>query len=151
MGAAGARCGGNCTGGVCVNALCAAAFGGDEIVLLLLEQGVDVNAKGGEYGNALQAASSEREKENVGLLLEWGAVVNAQGGNSMGMLLVRRSWRDRPTASGAGGRRECTSGCFRNTTQATSFEGHNAILWLLLELGAGMDAQGGRFGNALQS
>lgn len=47
---------------------------------LLLEKGAEVNSRGGEYRNALQAASSERHDSFVQLLLEKGAEVNAQGG-----------------------------------------------------------------------
>jgi ankyrin repeat protein len=39
-----------------------------------------VNAQGGCYGNALQAASVGGNEAIVGLLLERGADVNAQGG-----------------------------------------------------------------------
>jgi ankyrin repeat protein len=38
--------------------------------------GADVNAQGGEYGNALQAASSSGNQEIVELLIEMGADVN---------------------------------------------------------------------------
>jgi ankyrin repeat protein len=39
---------------VCGNALQAASYRGDqEIIVLLLEKGADVNAAGGRYGNAL--------------------------------------------------------------------------------------------------
>lgn len=34
-------------------------FGHEQIVQRLLEKGADVNAQGGRYGNALQAASAE--------------------------------------------------------------------------------------------
>ncbi|KAK8036681.1 hypothetical protein PG993_008664 [Apiospora rasikravindrae] len=46
----------------------------------LLENGANVNAQGGDYGNALQAASFRGHKEIVQTLLENGANVNAQGG-----------------------------------------------------------------------
>ena len=51
-----------------------------KLLKLLLEKGADVNAQGGEYGNALQAASYKGHSEIVKLLLEKGADVNAQGG-----------------------------------------------------------------------
>src|SRR6202035_4122505 len=49
-------------------------------VKALVKKGVDVNAQGGFYGNALQAASYSGHEVIVGLLLEKGADVNAQGG-----------------------------------------------------------------------
>jgi ankyrin repeat protein len=39
-----------------------------------------VNAQGGEFGNALQAAAYEGHEEVVGQLLQAGADVNVQGG-----------------------------------------------------------------------
>ncbi|KAL1974296.1 hypothetical protein VTN31DRAFT_4500 [Thermomyces dupontii] len=50
-------------------------------VELLLKEGVDVNAEGGPFGNALQAASKQGHKRIVELLLQEGADVNAQGGH----------------------------------------------------------------------
>ena len=50
------------------------------VVKMLLDAGADVNAQGGEYGNALQTASSRGHEAVVKLLLENGADVNAQGG-----------------------------------------------------------------------
>ncbi len=46
----------------------------------MLEEGADVNAQGGEDGNALCTACSRGHKEIAGMLLEKGADVNAQGG-----------------------------------------------------------------------
>ena len=46
------------------------------MVQLLLEKGADVNAQGGYYGNALQAASYEGNEKVVQLLLKKGADVN---------------------------------------------------------------------------
>ncbi|KAI1856951.1 uncharacterized protein JN550_013553 [Neoarthrinium moseri] len=51
-----------------------------EIVQLLLDSKADVNAQGGEYGNALCAASSGGHQEIVKVLVDNGAHVNAQGG-----------------------------------------------------------------------
>ena len=48
---------------------------------LLLDKCADVHAQGGEYGNALQAASSGGQKAVVRLLLDKGTDVNAQGGD----------------------------------------------------------------------
>ena len=56
-------------------------IGGHEaVVRLLLEKGANVNAEGGKYGNALQAASFGGHEAVVRLLLEKGANVNAEGG-----------------------------------------------------------------------
>jgi ankyrin repeat protein len=47
--------------------------GHDSVVTLLLEKGADVNAQGGHYGNALQAASHHGYSAIVHSLLEKGA------------------------------------------------------------------------------
>ena len=52
------------------------------MVELLLSKGADVNAQGGDYGNALQAASDGGHEKVVELLLSKGADVNAQGGST---------------------------------------------------------------------
>jgi hypothetical protein len=79
-----------------------------EIVRLLTfeDEGADVNAQGGGFGNALQAASSGGHTAIVELLLGKGADVNAPGGH------------------------------FGNALQAASSEGHTAIVELLLSKGA---------------
>ena len=47
---------------------------------MLLGYGADVNAQGEDYANALQAASSEGDNDQiVQMLLDRGADVNAQG------------------------------------------------------------------------
>jgi hypothetical protein len=55
--------------------------GHDKIVQMLLEQGADVNAQGGEYGSALLAVCSRGYEKVVLVLLEQGADVNARGGH----------------------------------------------------------------------
>ncbi|KZP27087.1 ankyrin, partial [Athelia psychrophila] len=82
---------------------------------------LDVNAQGGFYGNALQAASEGGRDAIVRLLLDKGADVNAQGS------------------------------FYGNALQAASYEGHDEIVRSLLENGADVNAQGGFYGNALQA
>jgi Ankyrin repeats (3 copies) len=90
-------------------------------VRLLLEAGADVNAQGGYYGNALQAASYGGHDQVVQRLLEAGADVNAQGGY------------------------------YGNALQAASLGGHDQVVQRLLEAGADVNAQGGEYGHALQA
>ena len=54
---------------------------------LLLDRGANVNAQGGQHGNALQAASYGGHEKVVELLLDKGADVNAQGGAYYGNAL----------------------------------------------------------------
>ncbi|KAJ7067256.1 ankyrin repeat-containing domain protein [Mycena amicta] len=92
-----------------------------EVLQKLIGQGAEVNAQGGDYGNALQAASLKGHIEIVHLLLDQGAEVNSQGGD------------------------------YGNALQAASLKGHIEIVHLLLDQGAEVNAQGGRYGNALQA
>jgi hypothetical protein len=99
----------------------AAEKGAIVLIRMLLDKGADVNAQGGEYGNALQAASAGGHKEMATLLLDKGADVNAQGGR------------------------------YGNALQAALEKGHKEIATLLLDKGADINAQGGLYGNALQA
>ncbi|KAG7149763.1 putative ankyrin repeat protein like [Verticillium longisporum] len=83
-----------------------------------LAKGADVNAQGGEYGNALQAASSEGHTNIVQLLRAKGADVNARGGQ------------------------------YDNVLQAASSGGHVEIVQLLLAKGADANARSVKYGNA---
>jgi hypothetical protein len=76
------------------------------VYIVLLQTGADVNAQGGHYGNALQAASYDGREAVVRLLLKEGADVNEQGGT------------------------------YGNALQAASYHGHEAVVRLLLEKGA---------------
>ncbi|KAF5268142.1 hypothetical protein FOXYS1_962, partial [Fusarium oxysporum] len=87
----------------------------------LTTEGADVNAQGGEYGNALQAASYQGYLEIVQLLLDEGADINAQGGK------------------------------YGNALQAASYEGNLEVVQLLLDEGAYINARGGEYGNALRA
>jgi hypothetical protein len=99
----------------------AAKTGQYEMAKLLLDQGAEVNAQGGSYGNALQAASAEGHEQVVKMLLNNKADVNAQGGG------------------------------YGNALQADSAEGHEQVVKMLLDNKADINAQGGGYGNALQA
>ncbi|KAF2823360.1 hypothetical protein CC86DRAFT_396160 [Ophiobolus disseminans] len=99
----------------------AALLGLSTITRLLLEKGANVDAQGGGYGNALQAASEGGHEQIVKTLLDKGANVNAQGGH------------------------------YGNALPAASLEGHEQIVKTLLDKGADVNAQGGHYGNALQA
>ncbi|KAI9856111.1 MAG: hypothetical protein M1813_009229 [Trichoglossum hirsutum] len=121
---------------------------------LLLEKGADVNAQGGDYGNALQAASAKGHDQIVQQLLEKGADINAQGGYYGNALqaasfeghdqIVQQLLEKGVDINAQGGR-------YGNALQAASFEGHDQIVQQLLEKGVDINAQGGRYGNALQA
>ncbi|KAF5333762.1 hypothetical protein D9758_016589 [Tetrapyrgos nigripes] len=81
----------------------------------------EVDDLGGEYGNALQAASILGHLEIVGALLENRADVNAKGGH------------------------------YGNALQAASHGGHLEVVKVLLENGADINAEGRYYGNALQA
>ncbi|KAI9863931.1 MAG: hypothetical protein M1824_005969 [Vezdaea acicularis] len=104
-----------------VELLKALETGNEQMVRRLLKKGVDANAQGGHYGNALQIASIEGHHEAVQLLLENGAEINAQGGH------------------------------YGNALQAASSRGHDQLVRLLLEKGAEINAEGGYYGSALQA
>ncbi|RYP77613.1 hypothetical protein DL771_000981 [Monosporascus sp. 5C6A] len=82
---------------------------------------VSVKAQGGEFSDALYAASEKGDGELVKQLLDQGANVNAQGG------------------------------AYGNALQAASLDGNDEVVRLLLEKGADINAQGGQYGNALQA
>ena len=79
------------------------------------------NAKGGIFGNPLQAASYIGNEPIVKLLLQNGAEVNAEGG------------------------------AYGNALQAASYVGNEAVVKLLLKNGAEVNVEGGQYGNALQA
>lgn len=127
-----------------------------QAVIQLLAEGADVDAQGGWYCSALQAASSQRHMDIVDLLLENGADVNIYGGygdnnalqfavlqNHMGMvefLLERNADID-----GHGGHR------FGNPLQIASISNNIDMVRLLLGKGADVNGQGGLYGHALQT
>ena len=103
-------------------ALIMACQAGHECVMrLLIEEGAEVNAKGGHYGKALIAACAKGRRNIVHLLLDRGADVDAKGGFHGKALYAA---------------------CFLN---------YPNIVQLLLDRGADVNAKGGDYGNALQA
>jgi ankyrin repeat protein len=128
--------------------------GKEAVAKLLLEKGVDVNAQGGFYCNALQAASAKGREAVVKLLINAGANVNAQGGHYSNALYAASSGGyeqivklllEKGANVNAQGRH------YGNALQQASFGGHEQIVKLLLKKGANVNAQGGFYGNALQA
>ncbi|KAF5344526.1 hypothetical protein D9758_016478 [Tetrapyrgos nigripes] len=124
------------------------------VVMYTLEKGADVNAQGGEYGNALQAASLNGHLEVVRALLEKGVDVNAQGG-FYGNALQAASYEGHlevvRALLGKGADVNAQGGPYGNALQAASLNGHLEVVRALLEKGADVNAQGGEYGNALQA
>ncbi|KAH7086508.1 ankyrin repeat-containing domain protein [Paraphoma chrysanthemicola] len=123
-----------------------AALGGLFFVVdLLLNRGTSVNAQGGYYRNALQAASVNGDEAIVRLLLKEGADINAQGGAFNTALI----------AASNGGNEQLVVlllDAGANVNAPRSYEhdnaifeaigkGHERIVQLLLERGAKFDAR----------
>lgn len=118
-------------------------------------KGADVNAQGGYYGNALQAASAKGHQEVVKLLLDKGADVNAQGGASGNPLQAALAEDYQEVVkilleNGADVSAQC--GMRGYPLQAASLKGWEEIVELLLDKGADVNTQDDSdYGNALQA
>ncbi|KAK3351875.1 LOW QUALITY PROTEIN: ankyrin repeat-containing domain protein [Neurospora tetraspora] len=136
----------------------AAAKGSTKTVKLLLDHvllqhGADVNAQGGLYGTALQAAAIYRQEEIVELLLKYGADVNAQGG-IYGTALQAAATATKSLVAlllAHGAKVNIKCGKYGTALQAAMVEGNKEIAIILLEHGADVNAQGGKYGTALQA
>lgn len=114
-----------------------------------------VNATGGRFSYALQAASCEGHEQVVQILLDKGADVNAQGGD-YGTALQAASIFDHEKVVqillDRGADVNAQGGYDGNALQAASWEGRETIVQMLLEAGADVNAQGGRYyDSALQA
>ncbi|KAI1676258.1 Ankyrin repeat domain protein [Pyrenophora tritici-repentis] len=132
----------------------AALLGFSTVTRLLLDAGADVNAQGGEYGNALQAASSGGHEQVVKMLLNQGADVNAQGwldGNALYAASDRGHEQVVKMLLDAGADVNAQGGLYSNALQAASSGGHEQVVKMLLDAGADVNAQGVLYSNALQA
>jgi ankyrin repeat protein len=140
---------------------------------ILLEPSIDVNAQGGHYGNALQAAAATRDgghfvsvatvKEIIQILLDAGADVDAQGGHYGNALQAAADNQFSPTNTNneiiqvlldAGADVNAQGGYYGNALQAATTHPNFAaekVIKMLLDAGADVNAQGGYYGNALQA
>ncbi len=124
------------------------------VVESFLYEGADVNAQGGEYGNALQAASSRGHDQVVQILLEKGVDINAQGdyyGNALQVASFRGHTQVVQMLLEKGAKVNAQCGFYSNALQAASSEGHSQVVQILLEKGANVNAQDGHYGSALQA
>ncbi|KAL2859852.1 ankyrin repeat domain-containing protein [Aspergillus lucknowensis] len=112
-----------------------------------------VNAQGGRFGNALQAASREGHENLVQMLLDRGANINTQGGEYGNALqAASREGHEKVVQIllDQGADINAQGGYYGNALQAASREGHENLVQMLLVRGANINAQGGEYGNALQ-
>jgi preprotein translocase subunit YajC len=131
-----------------------ALLGLSMVTRLLLDKGAEVNAQGGHYGNALQAALARGHEQVVKMLLDKGAKVNAQGGvygNALQAALARGHEQVVKMLLDKGAEVNAQGGLYGNALQAASWRGHEQIVKTLLNKGAEVNAQGGLYGNALQA
>jgi hypothetical protein len=113
-------------------------YGNLEIMQQLFDRGADVNAQGGHYGNALQAASVVGHDQVVERLLAKGADVNAQGGY-YGNALRAASFNSHDQVV----ERLLAKGADANTLQAALAQDHDQIVKPLIITGSDINRQRG--------
>ncbi|KIX08660.1 uncharacterized protein Z518_03317 [Rhinocladiella mackenziei CBS 650.93] len=132
----------------------AATIGVPEICVRILQRNVDVNDQGGQYGHALQAASSRGHEKVVKMLVDAGADVNAQGGY-YGSALQAASFcgyeKVVKVLVDAGTDVNAQGGYYGSALQAASESRQQMVVKMLVDAGADVNARGGRYGNALQA
>ena len=134
--------------------------GWQRMLKIILHNAADVNAQGGYFGNALQAAAYGGSKETVQLLLDAGADVHAQGGQYGNALQAAAAspyggWKETvQLLLDAGADVNAQGGEYGNALQAAAASPigrSKETVQLLLDAGADVNAQGGHFGNVLQA
>ncbi|KAI0112085.1 hypothetical protein GGR51DRAFT_507943 [Nemania sp. FL0031] len=127
------------------------------LVEFAVENGANVNAQCGYYGNVLQAAACFGNGEAIGFLLKNGAKVNARGKQYDGALQAAIYSRRYAIAKlllddkDADADPNAQGGEFGNVLQAAVQDGNYNTVKLLLEKGARVNATGGYYGNALHA
>ncbi|KZP31893.1 ankyrin, partial [Athelia psychrophila] len=151
---------GEAFGGIASPLYYASSHGLENIVRRLLARGVDMEGRGGKYGNALQAASYHGHDAIVKLLLnrtgegyvpnqggEYGSALIAalhKGHTGVVQLLLQRFSSSAAYVNIQGVK-------YGSALQAAAYGGEVKIVRLLLRNGANVHAQRGAYGNALQA
>ncbi|KAI9862819.1 MAG: hypothetical protein M1824_000949 [Vezdaea acicularis] len=122
------------------------------IVKVLLDDVVDIDAAGERYGSALQAASVNGHERIVRLLVDAGANTNLESREYVNSLFaaIRKGHNDIATLLVEGGAEINVKD--RNGVTAlykASRHGQQALVQQLLEIGADVNARGGEYGTAL--
>ena len=134
----------------------------EDIILLLLDRGADINAVGGIYGTPLAAAAFCGSTNTVLLLLDRGANINAvggkygtalaaaasRGGEGMVLLLLERG-ADINIVGGKYGTALVAAVVDAVLTTALFISRRKSMISLLLDHGADIDAVGRKYGTAL--
>ena len=137
------------------NALSLAAYlGREDVVLLLLDRGADINLVGGEYGTALAAAVLRGGMDLVFLLLNRGADINLGGGENgpRWTALAAAAYKDSTTVSlllDRGADIDLVGGEYGTALVTAAFFGSKDNISLLLDRGADINLEGGEYGTAL--
>ena len=124
---------------------------------LLLDKGADVNAHGGQYGTALQAAAYRGKLELIHLLLDKGADANAQGGEYGTALQAAVASTGDTTVEvielllDKGADINAQGGYYGTAFHAAAYYNKVEVMHLLLDKGANVGARGGEYGTALQA
>ncbi|KAJ7617291.1 hypothetical protein FB45DRAFT_801092, partial [Roridomyces roridus] len=122
------------------------------LVSLLLENGIDVNAKDGRGRTALEIACAQNNTEIARLLVEQGADANAMT-PFLGTALQTAAWVGNEEIVqlllARGADINAHGDYFGSALQAASSRGNTDITRLLLELGADCNSGGGNYGSAL--
>ncbi|KAJ7658303.1 hypothetical protein DFH06DRAFT_1044776 [Mycena polygramma] len=125
-----------------------------EGVEILLDHGADVNAAGGIYGSALQAAAWYGHVDIVRILLGHGADMNTAGriyGSALEAAACYSHAHIVCLLLDHGADVNAAGGIYGSVLQAVAAKGKVDIVHILLEKGADVNAAGGKYGSALQA
>ncbi|KAL8397728.1 hypothetical protein RB594_004435 [Gaeumannomyces avenae] len=128
----------------------ACLFGFKQGAECLMGDGADVNAQGGYFENALQAAAFSGHEDVVQLLLDSGADVDAQGGEHGSALQAAASMDHKTILQLLLDNGVDVDAQDGSALQAAASQGYKEIVQLLLDRGADVNAQGDMHGSALQ-